>query len=992
MRTSLQTVGVSVLLALALPHVGGCFSPVVDDLAFVDCGGNDDCPPEQRCEPGLGRGGRGRCLSVDRTLPVALAVEVETPEDTPVDVTLAGRDADGDALQFVVVAADESAGTVSGVDDGVVSFAPRADWFGTATLSFVARDDDGLASAPAIATIRVLPVDDPPRFVAPVALSTDEETRLQVNVDLFATDDAGRDSDTLQVIDVDDVGLSVSVAASSAAATLVQEADGDFAYTPPRDFSGRDTLVVTATVGARSVTHTLAIDVVAVNDAPTIAIEPVVTEEDLAVDTPITVADVDHDVGQLVVEVLASDNDALGVLTIEDGPVLRFVPTPDLSGNALVTLSVRDGDGAAGTVNVRLVVVPVADVPVATAVALSVVEDTPTSFALAGTSVDDSPLTYVIARPPSQGAIVDFDAATGLGSYVPQADATGVDQFSFVVSDGAGLTSAPVDVTVTIDAVDDPPTIASTEFVLAEDAAADTYRLVIVDPEGDPVTLTVIDDGALGTASVVDADTLSYVPSPDANGVDEVVVVADSSRPSAPVTIRFVVLPVADTPRALPDTIEGDEDSALAVVLRGVDPDGDRPLEFAVVTPPAHGRLTFSAGSDRIAVYEPDDDYFGADSFLFLARADGAAGVPATVSVNVRPVNDAPTLQWQGERTDVSIARPRAAPPLLAADVDGDGIVLSVEGDPAVGRAEIDGNTVKLLLSNTDGRFVGDVDVTVVAEDLSGARSQRVAVPFRVIIDSTCASLRNSGITQNGVYDIGATRGFCDMTTDGGGWTLVAKIVDEWSFDDPRWEIDRVLDVDPLATAFPDSDARLPTWDQLPPASSVLIETWDATTPPSGRRTVTLDLTTPQDLSKLFIAKTAIGTNVPFTDWAEAFTPGRAPPGGIVCVQDGANIVLASTDRCRLCAFGSNGSVRPGVCSGTTEQVYGIGVDGLLSVNAGAAGSTNTRRRAALWVRDDDFSKEFPSARTCADHSAAGRVLSGRYDVNGQTQFCALGG
>jgi hypothetical protein len=987
-----RTVGVCVLLASAWPHVGGCFSPVVDDAAFIDCGDNDDCPPEQRCEPGLGRAGRGRCLSVDRTVPVALAVEVETAEDTPVDVTLAGRDADGDALQFVVIAADETAGTASGVDDGVVSFAPRADWFGTATLSFITIDDDGLASVPATATVRVLPVDDAPRFVAPDALATEEDTRLQVNVDLFDDEDTGRDADTLQVIDVDDVGLSVAVSSPSSGASIVQEADGDFAYTPPRDFFGRDTLVVTATVRTLSVVHTLTIDVAAVNDTPTISLPPIVTSEDTPVDAPITVGDDDGDDEQLVVDVLTPADAAVGALTVEDGPTLRYAPAPDFFGEASVTLRVRDGSGASSTIDVPVVVSPVTDAPVAAASNLAAVEDTPTPFSLAASTVDGSALVFVVTRAPSRGTIVDFDADTGLGTYVPSSNETGADVFSFVVRDGAGLTSSPVDVSVTIEAVDDPPSIATTEFVLAEDAAPDTYRLVIVDPEGDPFTLSIIDDGALGTASVVDVDTVSYVPSPNENGVDEVVVVADSSRPSAPVTIRFVILPVADTPRALPDAIAGDEDSAFAVVLRGVDPDGDRALEFVVVTPPVHGRLTFSAGSDRIAVYEPDDDYFGADSFLFLARADGAAGVPATVSLNVRPVNDAPTLQWQGERTDVSIARPRGAPPLLAADVDGDPVSLVVDGSPAAGRAEIDGNTVMLLLSIDDRRFVGDVDVAVVAEDSSGARSERVTVPFRVVVDTTCASLRNSGVTQNGVYDIEATRGFCDMTTDGGGWTLVAKIVDEWSYADPRWEVDQVLDIDPLATAFPDVDARLPTWDLVASVSSLLIETWDPTTPPSGRRTITLDLTTPQDLPKLFGSKTAFATDVPFTDWAEAFTPGRAPPEGVICVQDGVNIVLVSTDRCRLCAFGSSGSLRPGLCSGTTEQVYGVGVDGLLSFNAGAAGSTNTQRRAALWVRDDDFSKEFPSARSCADHSAAGRVLSGRYDVNGQVQFCALGG
>ncbi|MGO1544800.1 MAG: choice-of-anchor L domain-containing protein [Gulosibacter sp.] len=90
------------------------------------------------------------------TAPVANDVAKETEFDTPVDVTLDGTDADGDALTYEIVDAPAAEqGTVSAVDGNKVTFTPAEGFTGDATFTY--RVNDGsVNSAPATVTVTVL--------------------------------------------------------------------------------------------------------------------------------------------------------------------------------------------------------------------------------------------------------------------------------------------------------------------------------------------------------------------------------------------------------------------------------------------------------------------------------------------------------------------------------------------------------------------------------------------------------------------------------------------------------------------------------------------------------------------------------------------------------------------------------------------------------------------------------------------------------------------
>ena len=100
------------------------------------------------------------------------------------------------------------------------------------------------------------------------------------------------------------------------------------------------------------------------------------------------------------------------------------------------------------------------------------------------------------------------------------------------------------------------------------------------------------------------------------------------------------------------------EDDTAAITLSGSDPEGDA-LTFAIATAPAHGTLaaigtptcTAPVVCTAAVGYTPDRDFNGTDSFAYRADDGTGTSTPASVSITVDPVNDAPVADRRLEPT-----------------------------------------------------------------------------------------------------------------------------------------------------------------------------------------------------------------------------------------------------------------------------------------------------------------------------------------------------
>jgi hypothetical protein len=271
--------------------------------------------------------------------------------------------------------------------------------------------------------------------------------------------------------------------------------------------------------------------------------------------------------------------------------------------------------------------------PTAASQAAQTEEDAPVSLTLTASDEDGNPLTFGVVTTPSHGALTGQPPHL---TFSPEANWSGTDTFTFKVNDGQ-LDSAPATVAITVTPVNDTP-LANAQSVTTPEDTAVAITLSGSDVEGDTLSYAVLAGPAHGTLSG-SAPTLTYTPASDFNGSDTFTFkVNDGRLDSALATITITVAPVNHAPVANAQSATTPEDTALSLTLSGSDLDGDA-LTYTVVAGPAHGTLS---GSAPTLTYTPALNYSGADAFSFKVNDGRLDSVPATVTITVTPVNDAP--------------------------------------------------------------------------------------------------------------------------------------------------------------------------------------------------------------------------------------------------------------------------------------------------------------------------------------------------------------
>ncbi len=133
------------------------------------------------------------------------------------------------------------------------------------------------------------------------------------------------------------------------------------------------------------------------------------------------------------------------------------------------------------------------------------------------------------------------------------------------------------------------------------------------------------------------------------------------------------LIPNVNNPPDVSDvTYTLDEDTQITIYLSATDVDGDV-LTFNIVDSPLNGTVSLSGVS---AVYTPNVNFNGFDSFTFIVNDGTDVSNVATVSLVVNAVNDAPYL-YNIEDTEVESSEILTIE-VQAVDVDGDNLFYTV--------------------------------------------------------------------------------------------------------------------------------------------------------------------------------------------------------------------------------------------------------------------------------------------------------------------------
>lgn len=535
-------------------------------------------------------------------------------------------DADGDPLS-VVLASLPANGVLAPGRPGAFTYTPNPGFVGTDSFTYRVSDGEALSN---VATVTIEVVAPPP-VTASDTYTLDEDAVLDVAA---VQGVLANDSDALAR------PLSAVLVAGPIHGVLILDADGGFRYTPDEHFFGEDSFIYRATAGADASSDTIArITVVSVNDAP------VAGDDEFAIDrgTSLVLA-----AQGTAVETIASTSfaePATGAVDYAGGSELGFLAATTPGNTELGVLASDEyivrGVGSPFTLGFDEVDIS-AYRQVAVRLELRAHEDS------SGSDFEDTDFfraTLGLSRiggPVVLQTIVDLNGAelkaidTGLaGAFT-----------TYTASIPEGFIAATLTIETLVDSSSERVFFDNIAFTGVSATGGNVLLANDADDDGDELSVRIVSQPAHG-AIVTDGDgAMTYTPEPLFVGTDTFTYVAsDGTADSNVATVTVRVLLANLVPAAVDDAYDTDEDGVLVVsaenglLANDVDLDDD-PLVVSVVDPPLHGSV--SVMPDGSFTYTPAGDFFGSDSFTYVANDGRDDSNVATVTIAIAAVNDPP--------------------------------------------------------------------------------------------------------------------------------------------------------------------------------------------------------------------------------------------------------------------------------------------------------------------------------------------------------------
>ena len=645
----------------------------------------------------------------------------------------------------------------------------------TTSDSFVLRatDTGGAVSADTIRQVTVLPVNDPPSLTGPAMVTVDEDTDIFVTGISGADPDAGASEVGLRIqASGTTLTLSTSVAGGLVAGQISANGTDRVIIAAPlaainatladpagltlrgsQDFDGSTTLILslndngaTGSGGGRLAGMNIPVTVNPINDPPTFEnVGPLaVNEGELLVISPSQVSVRDPEEGSADLMITLESLPTNGFLSTGTGiPFtvghsfefrailqgnIRFVHDGSETTSDSFELSVVDPEGLTANATIPVTVSPVNDAPSVTAPATAMVDE----------DLDLDVSGVSLADPDAGSADVELSLSVSDATLTLDTAVSG----GLVAGQISGNGSGAVTATAPLAALN--ATLSATGGLVLRGAANFSGAVSLM--------LSLNDQGSSGAGGALTGGA----------------------------TVAVTINPVNDIPTLAVDSAltlnEGDTQSFNATHTRFDDvEDASADLTLMLVSAPGNGTLlvsgtpvtagqTFSQNEliQGNVTYMHDGSETTTDSFVLRAMdSGGAVSADATRTVNVLPVNDAPSV---------------TAPASVTVDEDTDIVVTGVSlADPDSGandvRVVLDGDTTRLTVSAA-------VSGGLVAGQIAANGTDRVTVTASLAaINTTLAD--PAGLTLRGVSNFAGSTSLLisinDLGSTGSGGSLTAN-------------------------------------------------------------------------------------------------------------------------------------------------------------------------------------------------------------------------
>ncbi|WP_043648916.1 retention module-containing protein, partial [Chitinilyticum litopenaei] len=340
---------------------------------------------------------------------------------------------------------------------------------------------------------------------------------------------------------------------------------------------------------------------------------------------------------------------------------------------------------------------------------------------------DGDPLVITSVQNPVNGSVALLD---GLIVFTPNPDFSGNAGFTYSISDGRGGTDTAT-VTIVVSPVNQEPDAQDDALVTDRGVPLSILPAVLLgndlDPDGDPLLITSVQDAVNGTVELVDGQII-FTPAPDFTGSASFTYsISDGRGGEDTATVSISVNPVNQPPDALDDVLVTNQDSPVQISFASLlgndtDTDGD-PLVITSVQDAVNGSVAIVDGQ---IVFTPNPGFDGNASFTYTINDGQGGSDTAIVSVAVLPQepepqdgNNGPDAQNDlfntGQDRPVSIGLAT----LLANDSDPDGdplVITSVQGAVNGSITLQDGQVV----FTPSAGFIGNASFTYTISDGQG--------------------------------------------------------------------------------------------------------------------------------------------------------------------------------------------------------------------------------------------------------------------------------
>jgi len=348
--------------------------------------------------------------------------------------------------------------------------------------------------------------------------------------------------------------------------------------------------------------------------------------------------------------------DANGTVSIaSDGKSLIYSPAADYFGVESITYTASDSTGSqSGTVVIQ--VHPQGDDPTATDDVVAVDANSENVFLDLLQNDSFAPdvgeqLEIIAVSGTTQNGLVTIGPNGTHVLYTPAANFSGVDTFSYTISDGTVSSGdegqAVGNVTVEVGEIDDgtTPTANADAFTLAEDSSEQTLAVLANDTlgtGGGTLVISSVTSPSQGGVVQLATDSLSllYTPAADFFGDESFTyTIGDGNGGVSVGQVTVTLTPENDPPQANADSLDAVQNIADQVLdplsNDSIAPDTGESLTITAVGTPDQGGTVAIATDGLTLLYTPATDFDAQETFTYTISDGSAETSQATVTVNV---------------------------------------------------------------------------------------------------------------------------------------------------------------------------------------------------------------------------------------------------------------------------------------------------------------------------------------------------------------------